>query len=831
MRKKLLDAYEALVLDRPALTLVLVAVLTLLLTAFIPRFQLDVSADSLILENDADLDYYRGMRARYGSDEFLIVAVTPDDDLFGNDALAALEGMTLELGELERIASVISILNVPLLMSPMLTADQLQDEPHTLRHPDTDLALARRELVDSPLYSNRLMSSDGKTTAIRIGFRIDEQHERLLWQRDDLRKRGMVGPLSDTEQAELDRVTVEYKAYRDQQTALREQDIARIRAILDPYREHARIFLGGGPMIIVDIMGFIRHDLVVFGVSVLAMLGLFLWLVFRRPRWVLLPLATGITAGLMTTGFLGWLQWPVTVVSANFLALVLIFSLSLVIHLIVRYRELHRLRPDASQRQLVSSTLRSKAAPSLFTVLTTMVAFLSLVVSDIRPVIDFGWIMVVALAIVLVLAFTLFPAALMLLQPGKSHLEQDLTSRVTTWFARLVEHHGPAVLTTALVLFALSVWGVTRLSVENRFIDYFHDSTEIRQGMVLMDRELGGTTPLDIIIDAPEPEPEPVTVIEPDAGYDDPIEEDFVFDEEEGGITADSYWFNMYMLEKVAAIHSYLDQLPDTGKVMSLDTGMKVLKALDTGGEIDDFFLAILYKRLPPDAKAQLIDPYLSADGNQIRLSLRVHDSNPELQRDALLAQIREHLTGPLGLQPEQVHLSGMMVLYNNLLQSLFRSQVMTLGAVFAVILLTFVIIFRSVRVALVAIIPNLLAATMVLGLMGALGVPLDIMTITIAAITVGIAVDNTIHYIYRHRGEWQMDANYSAANRRTHASIGRAMYYTTLAVTVGFGVMALSDFVPTVYFGVFTAFAMISALIANLTVLPALLKAFRPYN
>ncbi len=817
--------YNKLVFEKPALTLLLLLLITGFFTWFVEDFKLDISADSLVLENDEDLRYYRSIRARYGSDDYLIVTYTPKRELFAEETLDDLRKLYDSLVAIERVKSVISILNVPLLQSPPMDLSEIQQGIRTLEDPATNFDLAQKELRESTLYRNRLVSADGDTTALQVNFQRDVEFQRLRDARDALREKQLEAELTLEEAQELAHLSAEFKHYSAALMAQEAEDIAQIRGILDQHREHAELHLGGVPMIVADMMDFIRHDIRVFGVGVVVILMLLLTLAFRQPRWVILPLFTALVTGLVTTGFLGLVEWRVTVVSSNFLALLLIFALSLTIHLIVRYRELHMQHPDAEQRYLVQETVRSKVIPCFYTVITTMVAFGSLVVSDIRPVIDFGWIMVIGLIAAFVLTFTLFPAALMLLKPRRRHLQKDVTGQITAFFARLVEHHGGLVLGLTLVSLVLSVVGITRLSVDNRFIDYFKESTEIYQGMYLIDRKLGGTTPLDVVIDAPADflaaEEEPV---------DTEWEEEFEI-EGEAGFTATSYWFNSYGLNRVNAIHGYLDGLKESGKVVSLTTSMDALKQLNEGKLLDDFFLAVLYKNLPEEVKHDLLTPYLSEDGNQLRFATRVYESDVALNRQDLLQQIRKHLTGELGLAEEQVHLTGMMVLFNNMLQSLFRSQILTLGAVFLVIFIMFIVLFRSLKQAMIAIVPNLIAATLVLGMMGGMGIPLDIMTITIAAISVGIAVDNTIHYMHRFAKEVTKDGDYRAALHRSHASIGRAMYYTSITVTIGFSILTLSSFVPTIYFGLLTAFAMLTALAADMAVLPLMLEKFKPFG
>jgi predicted RND superfamily exporter protein len=485
------------------------------------------------------------------------------------------------------------------------------------------------------------------------------------------------------------------------------------------------------------------------------------------------------------------------------------------------------LHPAADQYTLVSDTIRTKTVPCFYTAITTIVAFSSLLFSGIRPVIDFGWMMAIGIAVAFLLGFTLFPAILMFLQPLPliATTSHQLTAAITQFFARLIERHGKAVMAVFAIIVILSIAGTTRLTVENRFIDYYKESTEIYRGMELIDRTLGGTTPLDVILDAP------ASFLEPG----EPPEEDPFMDEFEletagdAGITGTSYWFNSYRLEDVAVIHDYLDSLPETGKVLSIMTAVRMLRSLDDGRSIDNFFLSILYRRLPDDIREALFTPYLSADGNQIRFSIRVFESDKSLQRAELLQRIRNHLVNELGLEEAQVHLTGMLVLYNNMLQSLFHSQIMTIGVVFIAIMLMFLVLFRSVKMAAIAIIPNLVAALQVLGLMGWLNIPLDIMTITIAAIVIGIAVDNTIHYIHRFTAEFETDHDYWATIKRCHGSIGHAMYYTTMTITLGFAILTLSSFIPTIYFGLLTGFSMLVALLADLALLQLLLVGIKP--
>jgi predicted RND superfamily exporter protein len=499
----------------------------------------------------------------------------------------------------------------------------------------------------------------------------------------------------------------------------------------------------------------------------------------------------------------------------------------------VRYLELQTHTPSAGQRAMVEETIRSKFLPSIYTALTTQVAFASLIISGIRPVIDFGWMMVAGVGLAFVLSFVIFPAATVRLNPGEPVFRHhDVTAAITRSLARVIERFRNPSLVIYVLLVALSVAGIFRLTVENRFIDYFKENTEIYQGMVLIDRQLGGTTPLDVIVDPDRSfldmlEEEPSD--ESDEPGDDPLYEDELAGEESAGISGDSYWFNMFQLSDADKIHDYLESLPETGKVLSISTTMALVTLLNNDEPLDNFTLAVLHNRLPENILQTLFTPYMSEDGNQLRFAIRVIDSDPDLQRDELIKRIHTDLVDKLGLEEEQVHLSGMLVLYNNVLQSLFRSQILTLAVVFLAIGAMLLILFRDWKLAAIGVVPTMVAAIVILGSMGWLGIPLDIMTITIAAITIGIAVDDTIHYVHRFNEELARDGDYLGAIKRSHDSVGRAMYYTSITVIVGFSILALSSFMPTIYFGLFTGLAMAVAMFANLTLLALLLLTWRP--
>ena len=813
--------YERLVLAHPARVLaVMIAVLGFF--AWQARhFELDASADSLLLEADRDLQTWREVQARYASQDLLIVTFAPGADVFDESSLARLRVLRDRLRAVPGVESVTSILDVPLLDNVEgATLSAIAGNLRTLDDPGTDRARARAELLASPVFGEIIVSADARTTALLLAMRDDEPYRALLGARNRLLIRHAAEGLDDAGRAELERIEPFYEAAKRRVTASRRAEIEAVRGVLSESADAGTLHLGGVPMIADDMITFVRNDLVVFGIGVAVFLVIVLSLIFREARWVVLPLAGCLYAGLLMIGVLGLVGWKVTVISSNFLALMLIITISMNIHLTVRYRQLHRDFPALSHRDLVAATVRRMVWPCLYTALTTIIGFGSLVFSGIKPVIDFGWMMSIGLAITFVTAFTLFPAFVLLLGRTGAPERAGPGYRFTHGLALATERHGAAVLTAAGVLLAVCVLGVSRLTVENSFVDYFSEDTEIYRGLALIDRELGGTTPLEVILDLDE-----------DRIFDDepspkPTEYDAEAEREKAG-----YWFTGFKIERIKEVHDWLASQPEVGKVLSLASLVRVGEALNGGEPLDSLHLALVYRQVPEDLKRSLIDPYIDILRDEARISLRIRDTLPGLQRQDLLDRIRKGLRDELGLGPRDVTVSGLLVLYNNMLRSLFTSQISTLGAVLAGVALMLLLLFRSPTLAVLGIVPNLLAAGAVLGAMGLLAIPLDLMTITVAAVTIGIAVDNAIHYIYRFREEFARSGDYAATLHVCHANIGKAVFYTSATIIFGFSILALSNFLPTIYFGLLTGLAMSIALLAALTLLPKLILLTRPFG
>jgi len=819
---RLFDIYKYLVFQRSRSVLVGVVLLCIAAGYQSLNFELDASGESLVLENDESLSYYRQVREDYGTDEYLLITYAPYTDLLSEESLTGIRTLRDQLLQLESVEKVNSILDVPIIYNANVKLSELTNGLRTLDSNELDKDLAKLEFSTNPFYREMLVSVDGSTTALQAIFKTNKEQFDLLNQRKQLNEIAAQRTLDAKESATLE--TLRQKIAHNNSLTLesRSKDIEAVRQMMNGERQRAKMYLGGIPMITADMIEFIKHDLQVFGIGVLLFLIAILALFFHRIRWVLLPLFCCTATALFMFGFLGFAGWKITVISSNFMSILLIITLSLSVHLIVRFRDLQLEQPDSSHRQIIEDTMSSMLKPCFFTIMTTIVAFGSLVVSNIRPIIDFGWVMIVGLLAAFVFSFLLFPTLLNLLKAAKMPAAHDFTRHVTLKIAQVVRH-SPRGIIVICVLFSLGIgFGMTRLKVENRFIDNFRSSTEIYQGMTIIDQQLGGTTPLEIIID-------------PDSSYydttpagDEEDEFDALFMDEDEQESEPSYWLNPTRIESIHAIQKYLEDNPVIGKVLSIGTVVKIAERLN-GAPLDGFELALIHKRIPSDIAADLITPYLSEDASEVRFSARVIESDHSLNRKQLLEDINDFLVNDIGLEPEQIHITGMLVLYNNMLQSLFRSQILTLAAVLFAIFLTFVVLFRNVTLALLGIVPNIFSAVMILGIMGWLRIPLDMMTITIASITIGIAVDDTIHYIHRLKHEYALNQDYESLIDRCHSSIGKAMYYTSVAIIFGFAILSLSNFIPTINFGLMTGIAMILALAGDLLLLPALVLIIKP--
>ena len=814
--------YKKIITDYSKLTLIF---LTLLITFSIyqsKNFNLDASSDALLLEGDPDLKYLREVNETYGSKDFLVLTYTPVSNFTDKETILNLQLLKSKIEKLTWVDSVITIIDVPLLKSTDEGLMERLKNYKTLAYPEIDRERGFDEIINSPIYKNYVISEDGKTSGIVVYLKKDERLAEYIKVKDKYFNQSIETGLSKEEKINYKKFNKEYEDYKNLYNVRNHQNITEIRDVISKYGENAKIHLGGIPMIADDMMSFIKSDIIVFGIGVFIFIILTLWFIFKNVKWIIMPLLGCGTSVIIMLGLLGLIGWKVTVISSNFIALMLILNMAMNIHLTVRFLQLRKEFPHLTKSEAIFSASKKMMLPILYTVLTTICAFLSLVFSDIKPIIDFGWMMTLGLVVSLLITFLLLPSLISLLSSeNEIGIKDTEKSLITSALGSFTKNNKIIIFGTTFLIIILSIIGILRLEVENSFINYFDKETEIYKGMKKIDNDLGGTTPLNIILKFPSKEKS--------KSEDDEFDE---WDEENKnkGEDKSKYWFTRDKMDKIIKVHDYLDSLPEIGKVLSFGSILRVAEDLNNK-ELQSLEIAVLYSKIPMVIKKEIVSPYISVEKDEARINVRIKDSSKELRRNDLINKINSELNTKLGLNKDEYKLAGVLILFNNLLQSLFKSQILTLGIVILGIFLMFFVLFRNIVLSLIGVVPNFIAALFILGIIGLLGIPLDMMTITIAAITIGIAVDNSIHYIYRFKEEFKKIKDYNKTLDRCHSTVGVAILNTSITIVFGFSILVLSNFIPTIYFGVFTGIAMLLAMISVLTLLPKLILTFKPFD
>ncbi len=815
--------YKNIITDFSKVTLLLLISIIFYSLYQSKNFNLDASSDALLLEGDPDLKYLREVNQTYGSKDFLVLTYTPVSKFTEKETILNLQLLKSKIEKLTWVDSVITVIDVPLLKSTDEGLMERLKNYKTLAYPEIDRERGFNEILNSPIYRNYVISEDGKTSGIVVYLKKDERLAEYIKIKDNYFNQANDTGLSKEEKKNYKKFLKEYEDYKNLYNLRNHQNITEIRDVISKYGENAKIHLGGIPMIADDMMSYIKNDIAVFGLGVFIFIILTLWFIFRNLKWVIMPLLGCATSVIIMIGLLGFIGWKVTVISSNFIALMLILNMAMNIHLTVRFLQLKKEYPQLSKSEAIFEASKKMMLPILYTVLTTICAFLSLVFSGIKPIIDFGWMMTLGLLVSLLVTFLLLPSLISLLAgENEIGLKDTEKSVITSALGSFTKKNEILIFGTTFLIIVFSIVGIFKLEVENSFINYFNKDTEIYKGMKKIDEELGGTTPLNIILKF-QPS------IEKNKSEDDEFDE---WEEENENNNEDKskYWFTRDKIDKIIKVHDYLDSLPEIGKVLSFGSILRVAEDLNNK-ELQSLEIAVLYSKIPAEIKKEIISPYISVKKDEARISVRIKDSLEDLRRNELIKKINSELNTKLGFEKDEYKLAGVLILFNNLLQSLFKSQILTLGIVILGIFLMFFLLFRNITLALIGVVPNFLAAFFILGIIGLLNIPLDMMTITIAAITIGIAVDNSIHYIYRFKEEFKKIKNYNQTLDRCHSTVGVAILNTSITIVFGFSILVLSNFIPTIYFGIFTGIAMLLAMISVLTLLPKLILSYKPFG
>ena len=719
------------------------------------NFRFDASSETLVLDSDTEYQTYYEINNEFGSAEYVILAIK-SKKVFSNEGLIQLKALQEEFLALEAVSDVVSILDAPIFEQPKVSLIKSADNDKYLLIDELDLEKAKLELSTSPIFNELVISKDGEVTAMQIN----------LYNLDDY-----------------------------------SQAIKEMRSIINS-NQFFEMYLAGPAMIVVDTIDFIKADVITFGSLTVIIFFLLLGLFFR-DLWTVSVII--INAGLVmfsTMGILGLFDWPISIVSSNFLALLLITSIAISVHILVKIQE-------GIDRGLKNAESFSKIiAPCFYAALTTAVGFLSLILSDIKPVIDFGKMMAIGVGLNFLVSFIFIPSVLAIKNISSNRNTNFVPFFYNNIYLKGRKFIGNFYLPILLICFPVFFYLSSNLKVENKFIDYFNEDTEIYQGMSLIDNKLGGTTPLEIVLKLPE--------------------EEFFIDEDdlfysEGSETV-TYWWREKNMNVLDDVQEGLTKFDALGKALSLVNGVQLAERLNNGNKIGDVELAFVKNSLIESERAKdLLSDFISEDQRSARITIRTIDSFDGINRNQLFQDIDSFLSEELADKDIQYKISGLAVLYNNLLQSLYSSQIKTISLVFAAIFLMLIILFRSFLNALFIIVVPAFSVGVVFSLMSIMSIPLDIMTITIASISVGMSVDYSIHFAWRYLQERKKSKENS--EKETIYSTGRAILITGWTIIVGFLIFMFSNFNPTVLFGIFSALAILVSMAMSFRFLPILLN------
>ena len=499
--------YKTIIIDFSKISIVLICSVLAYFLYFSKDFKLDASSDSLLLESDKDLKYLREVNERYGSKDYLVLTYTPTSTFTDEETIINLQFLRSKIDKLEWVDRVITIIDVPLFKNSDEPLMERLKNYKTLSYPEINKERGFEEIVNSPIYRDYVVSADGKTSGIVVYLKQDKKLNELVKKKNSFFNLELEGNLNKSQKNDRDILNAEYDAYKNFSNQKNHRNINEIRDVIKKYTVNAEIHLGGLPMITDDMMSFVKSDIVVFGIGVFIFIIITLWLIFKRIKWVVIPLlGCAFSVGTMV-GILGLLGWKVTVISSNFIALLLILNMAMNIHVTVRFLQIKKEFKNISIKEAVYEATSKMFRPIFYTVLTTICAFLSLIFSGIKPIIDFGWMMTLGLIVSIIVTFTLIPALLNLFSSTEDSIDQNEgKSKITNALSNFSKGNTYLIFGSSLIVIFLSIFGISKLEVENSFINYFDQKTEIYKGMKKIDDQLGGTTPLDVILKFPSTE-------------------------------------------------------------------------------------------------------------------------------------------------------------------------------------------------------------------------------------------------------------------------------------------------------------------------------------
>lgn len=529
--------------------------LCIFLSFFAFKLDIDASAESLLLENDPDLKTFREISKNYKNDNFLLLAFKPyDEKPFSKQNLAKLTKLHQALEQAPLVERVFSIINAPLLQSSQNTdLKKLLDNIPNITSKDINLTKAQNEIINSPFYKNNIISKDAKITGLIIYLQTDEVYNKLIEKRD-----------LTQDETEKNQIRLAIKEHQNKQKVITKHSLDTIKNIIKDYQiQGDALYLGGVSMIADDMINYIKSDLLIYGVLLVFLLGLALYYFFRSYFFVFLALFICFISLSAASGLFTLLKFQITVISSNYVALLLIITLSIVVHLITHFIQISTRYTKASIQNLVLQTLLAKAKPSLYAIITTMIGFLSLIFSHIEPIIKLGMMMSIGIVLALILSYLFLASILVLTKPKISH-KKEIRLNFLIFCAKTSLDSKKRYIIYGICIFViiLALFGISKLRVENSFVNYFKDSSDIKKGLLVIDKNLGGTLPLEVIVEFKKN-----TNNQNTNDTLDSFENEF-----DNLAKEDTYWFDSEKIRIAQKVHNFLEKQEFVGSVLSLNS-------------------------------------------------------------------------------------------------------------------------------------------------------------------------------------------------------------------------------------------------------------------
>ena len=772
-----MESIASIILKYRILFFVLIGLLTGFFGYYAIKVETDNSIEVWLKQDDPKLDYYYDFIEKFGEEEFLIIAID-GYNLCGDKDIKLINNITTKLEKVKGVRNVISLSSVykDKLSAPYFKEIMKKNKTRSV------LDVFKEEVLSDYMYVNNVISSDGETTAIIATVAKGSPESRMKLVKET---REIISTAGIETENELSHSLLK-------------------KGMVGVKRSPKDYFLAGPSIINAELDRMSQKDMRTFTPVMFAVALVILGTLFRNISGVLIPAITISINIIWAVGLFVIFNNKTNMVSGMIIPLIFIISLTTTVHILNRFYQEVKLTGDSRKSTL--ETVKHICVPCFLMCLTTAIGFLSLMVSDVTPVKITGIFMAAGIMMSFFVCITLVPCILSLfpgLMSSSATIQKDdgTSNRefrgIYGFIGRFVKKNTIYILTLSLVFVGFAIYGITKTRAESNVFESFPENSEISRSTKHIEQNLMGLLPMEIVINAVNG----------------------------GGV------FQPEVLAKMENLQDYLKEIPEVTKSMSVADYVTNLNELLNKDILSNQLItkakAIDYVKLASLHGDNIVKSLYTEDCNEGRVTVRMKNVGSSRYQE-IVKNIKGFIkvNFPLSIG---CTITGIVPLLMDMQGYLIESQIKTFTLAFILIFICIALLLKSVRIGMMSMIPNLIPIAITLGVMGYLGINLDVATIMIASVAIGISVDDAIHFLYRFKSELKKDGNHYLAIQRTLSGIGRASVFTTVVATCGFLIFCLSSFKPIQYFGLLTGITMISALAADLFVLPSWILLFKP--